>query len=94
MIEENGKRITKWAHPLSRMEATITECPECGTVAGIKHDFGCSKPNLKVRHVSTTQFGPCSFGEWCDKLMAKLNAIPGRSTEVKKKGQEVALFDC
>ena len=88
------EQITKWGIRNQKMEATFMECPECHCIGAAKHFDQCTRPPKSRTHVRTTQFGPCTFGNWCKMLMDKLNAKPGAKCEIKTNTEGmVALFE-
>lgn len=95
MSKEADKQVTKWGKPSDRMEARFLECPECHTIGHLEHDEFCKKPAMEHRHVKTTQFGPCNFGDWCQK-MRDLLFTRGLKTCIQwaeDQSGQIALFE-
>ena len=92
----NDKRITKWKQPNSPMAARFNECPECHTIGNERHDMKCSQPPMQSRHIKTTQFGPCNFGQWCEKMAEQLlnKGVKAQIVKAVNGSGDIALFEC
>ena len=86
------KRITVWGEPDKRMTATWKECQDCHTVGELKHADGCTGRKLKMT-CNTTQFGPCTFGEWLKKIRDMLKGKGVKTFIAHKPDGQLALYD-